>query len=386
MKVLRFMFVVLLGLFCCFFNACSNDSPLENIPEEPDKKEEPTEKETMEYRALVYANEEVVNGRYGGYDKFNQGLQGLFQNVTGFWNASKNKFKYNFRFVPTGLKLYPTAQYDEYMKVISTSLDSQYDFVVVFNLDASSNGGSCGNGGKGYSIIWITKTAKDQDVYGDIFHNGVYPTTWGVYNTMGHEFGHYRGATDIYQYNIPAANNPINGQAFEAPRCNMNGSGDWIWSDYSSAVFNYTAKWKRLPLDYPSQRFPESIEISVIGKDGVPVNGATVKLYGCRGGGENKDRVTNGSTGPDVYPVAFRTLTTNANGKVLIQEAEYLYQVRRSQEPNLPEKLPYEYWYNFLVEATDGNGMKAYQWMPDLEIQRDHLENGTKVYPMEIKY
>lgn len=369
--------LILASSVCVALCGCGSDEQEGTTPIGP----ETTELEVMEYRALVYANAEVVNERYGGARKFNQGLQGLFYNVTRFWNNSNNKFKYYFQFVPAGLKLYPTAEYDDYKKEAAGPLDSQYDFVVFFNLDARGNGASCGGGNHGQSIVWYEKTAKDQDDYGDIFNNGVYPTKWGVYNTLGHEFGHYRGATDIYQYGIPASNNPISREAFEEPKCNMNDSGEWKWSDYASAVFNYTAKSKRLPKDYMSQRFPESIEISIT-RNGLPVNGAIVKLYGCRGGG---DKGLN-NTSPDVYHIPFRTYTADANGKVMIQNAERLYQVDRNQESNLPEKLPWNYWFNFLVEVMDESGAKVYQWMPDLEIQRDHLENGTKVYLMEIKF
>lgn len=371
--------LILFAFLYCFLGSCSSGEYPENIlPDIPGE----NELEVVEYRVMVYANTEVVNERYGGSKKFNQGLQGLFYDVTRFWNNSTNKFKYYFRFVPAGLKLYSTAEYDECMKEVSGPLDLQYDFVLVFNLDAEKNGASCG-GGSGHAIVWYNKTAKDQDEYGDIFHNGVYPTTWGVYNTLGHEFGHTRGSTDIYQYGIPASNNPISGEAFVEPKCNMCNSGEWKWSDYASAVFNYTAKWKRFPDDFASQRFPESIEINVT-KSNLPVSGATVKLYGCRGGGEKG--LANGSTKPDVYEVPFRILTTDENGRILIQDAEHLYQVRMEQEPNLPTALPWNYWFNFLVEVIDESGNKVYQWMPDLEIQRDHLENGTKVYSLEIKF
>lgn len=380
---LLFVLVLLAGIY-----SCSDDENGGNIIPNPnppveDKPEPPkAEMDTMEYRALVYANEEVVNGRYGGVEEFEKNLHILFDNVNLFWNESENDFNYYFRFIPAELKLYPTAEYRETSDAVSKHLDEQYDFLVLFHLDAESNGAWCGGTSGGFSMVTLTKTAQDQDTYGGIFAS-LYPN-WGDYNTLGHEFGHYRGATDVYQYGIPATNNPVNGEAFSAPKCNMNDSGEWIWSDYASAVFNYTAKWKRLPPEYSANRFPSSIVMSIT-RDGVPMQGATIHLYGCRGNGEKG--LSNGSTAPDVYPVAFRTFTTDEEGQCVIENVERLYQVKRSEEPEglLPDKMPYEYWFNFLVEIITEDGEKYYDWMPDLDIHREHLENNTEQYQLNIQ-
>ncbi len=380
---MRNIFLLVILFWSISFYSCSNDTHYND----PDIKDDTYEQvDTMEYRALVYANMEVVNERYGGENEFNRGLKQLFNDITLFWNASKNKFKYYFKFKPTGLRLYPTADFDKTMSnEVHKSLDAQYDFVMVFNLDSDHNGAACG-GGNGFAVVTMHKTLEDQNVYGDIFHNGnVMTKEWGVYNTLGHEFGHFRGATDIYQYGIPAENNPINGEAFEEPKCNMCNSGEWIWSDYASAVFNYTAKWKRVPSNWGPDRFPSSIEIIVCQED-KPLKNAVVKFYGCRGGGEKTD-MPSGNTSPDVYKNPFREYTTNDNGKIIIDDVEHLYQVRVDTEPNLPESLPWNYWFNFLVETLHPtSGKKQYMWLPDLEIQRDHLENDTKVYNLKISF
>lgn len=380
-KILKYavLFIVLVLISCAKDDISGNNSG-------DDTGEAGLSFDTITYRALVYANEEVVNARYGGEDEFKKGLKQLFKDVTLFWNSSKNKFDYYFCFEAAGLKLYKTADFDNTMEnEINKSLDVKYDFTMVFNLDSDHNGAACG-GGSGFSVVTMHKTLEDQDVYGDIFHNGNVKTReWGVYNTLGHEFGHYRGATDIYQYGISAANNPVNGAVFEEPKCIMNNSGAWEWSDYASAVFNYTAKWLRLPSGYMSERFPKNMEI-LITENEVPLKGAEVNFYGCRGNGTKKDR-TDGVTSPDVYSVPFRTLKTDDNGKILITDVEHLYQVQRKNEPTLPESLPYEYWFNFLVIAKHPvSGKTSYIWLPDLEMQRDHLENGTETYKVLFEF
>lgn len=375
----------ILGSLLCAFTAGSSDDSDGKIEKKPD---DTTAMDTITYRALVYIDEPSLNLRYGGEKKFNQNLQTLFYNTTRFWNNSKNKFKYYFRFVPAGLKVYPHVDGQEYREASQEAggaLDpARYDYVVFFCLAAPSNTMSCGGSSDGHSVIWCTKTLETQERDGDIFNDGVYPTKLGTYSNLGHEAGHFRGATDLYQYPIQAKNNPINGETYHPGPCNM-GTGEWAWSDYASAVFNYTAKYKRLPSDWSERRFPQSIEITVKNKNGQPVKDATVKLYGCRGGGGEKG-LPSGDNGPDVYKEPFRTYSTNDNGKVLIDNAYRLYQVEKNKENNLPKVLPWDYWFNFLVEATDQNNKKAYVWMPDLEIQRQHLDEDTQVYHTEIIY
>jgi hypothetical protein len=375
----------ILGSLLCAFTACSSDDSDGKIEKKPD---DTTAMDTITYRALVYIDEPSLNLRYGGEKRFNQNLQTLFYNTTRFWNNSKNKFKYYFRFVPAGLKVYSHVDGQEYKEASQEAggpLDpARYDYVVFFCLAAPSNTMSCGGSSDGHSVIWCTKTLETQKRDGDIFNDGVYPTKLGTYSNLGHEAGHFRGATDLYQYPIKAKNNPINGETYHPGPCNM-GTGEWAWSDYASAVFNYTARYKRLPSDWSERRFPQSIEITVKNKDGQPVKDATVKLYGCRGGGGDKG-LPSGDNGPDVYKEPFRTYSTDNNGKVVINNAYRLYQVEKNKENNLPDVLPWDYWFNFLVEATDQNNNKAYVWMPDLEIQRQHLDEDTQVYHTEIIY
>ncbi len=375
------LFSLFVSFICLSLMSCKDASA--SIPEDDTTKDDGTEvMDTMEYRALVYVDEPSLNKRYGGEEKFMKDLKVMFENTTKFWNNSKNKFNYYFRFVPYGLYVYDYVEGQSDQAATDKAkepLDNQYDFVVFFNLASPDNVTSCG-GGDGHTTVWLKRTLETQEKDGDIFHDGVYPTKLGTYSNLGHEYGHYRGATDLYQYPISAKNNPINGEEFHPGPCNM-GTGEWEWSDYASAMFNYTAKWKRLPDGFHGLKLIEGIELTVK-KNGNPVPGSTVKLYGCRGGGGEKG-LPSGDNGPDVYKEPFRTFTTDSEGKVKISDVYHLYQVKTDGSEILPDPLPWNYWFNFLVEASYGNE-KAYIWMPDLEIQRQCMAENVTVYKADI--
>lgn len=376
------------GLSLCFsvVSLVSCDDASASIPEDDTPKDEVTEvMDTMEYRALVYIDEPSLNKRYGGEEKFMKDLKVMFEMTTKFWNESKNKFDYYFRFVPYGLYVYDYVEGQSDKAATDRALgplDNQYDYVLFFNLSSYENVTSCG-GGDGHTTVWYKRTLEAQS-NADIFNDWInHPNKLGSYSNIGHEYGHYRGASDLYQYTISVKNNPINGESYHPGPCNM-GTGEWVWSDYCSAMFNYTAKWKRLPGDFHGLKLIEGIELTVK-KDGKPIPGATVKFYGCRGGGGGDKGLPSGDNGPDVYKEPFRTLTTDSEGKVKISDVYRLYKPDRNdpQNKNLPNVLVYGYWFNFLVEASYG-GQKAYIWMPDLEIQRQCMAENVMVYRNDL--
>ena len=91
-----------------------------------------------------------------------------------------------------------------------------------------------------------------------------------------------RGATDLYQYMIAAEDNPVNHEKLTPPKCNM-GTGYRVWSDYCSALFNYTAKMRPLDKDLSDKVFPRKLVIKV-GKMGKPLSNCTVNFLwnSCR--------------------------------------------------------------------------------------------------------
>lgn len=110
------------------------------------------------------------------------------------------------------------------------------------------------------------------------------PTSGGVFGPYGadslvHEMGHARGAIDMYGLNVNGINNPVSGQGYTPEGGFMTYPyGASSWDDYSTRIINASAN-----MVYDDDRIVrQSIPVVQVyaTKNGVPVNGATVELYG----------------------------------------------------------------------------------------------------------
>lgn len=365
--------------------ACSSGS--DNLNPEPEmggnEGGNESEPETIEYRAQIWVDKTDLE-RYGGERVFKNNLKKMFRNTTRFWNESSNKFKYYFSFVPgEDLRIYDIqgnkANYDKYKNEAYGDLDiTKYDFVVFFALDVDKGKGglSCGGGGaSGQSVVnaYFERSTN-------IFTDAEYPNQ-GTYSNLGHEYGHVRGAQDLYQYKISAENNRISHEAYIPPACNM-GTGYRVWSDYCSALFNYTAHQKQLEKNLHKKTFPEKLVVSVM-KDGVPRQGVKINFYGTRAGGYWGD--------PDVYDAEgnspYLSKKTNNSGEIIVSNVYKMY-FPDEGGPKVPPKspkdeFPFSRWYCFLLEIIDGS-TKKYMWLSDLDMCLQYLETGNETYEVTI--
>lgn len=333
--------------------------------------------DTIEYRAQVWVDKTDLE-RYGGEVEFRRNLKKMFHNTNRFWNESPNKFKHYYRFAPTDeLYVYDIQgdkeRYNEFKDKAYGPLDTEkYDFVLFLALGAKNEGLSCGGGGKsGQSVVMCYTQEKH-----NIFTDALYPNQ-GTYSNLGHEYGHVRGATDLYQCIIAAEDNPVSHEKLYPAKCNM-GTGYRVWSDYCSALFNYTANMKQLDNNLKEKVYPHKLVIKAE-KKGKPCSNMMVNFYGTRAGGKYNRR--------DVYPKVYRTYQTNKAGKVEVMDLYKFYHPDLS-DPNVPPKkpqdlFPYSCWFSFLVEVTDGS-MKKYVWLPGYEVQRAYLETGNDVYEIKV--
>ncbi len=328
------------------------------------------QKDTITYRAQVWVDKTDME-RYGGEADFKRNLKKMFDNTNRFWNESKNKFNYYFKFIPVEeLYVYDIKgdkdKYEDFRRMAFGEMDTtKADFILFLALDAKNGGLSCGGGGKsGQSVVMCYTKANH-----NIFTDALYPNQ-GTYSNLGHEYGHVRGATDLYQYMIAAEDNPISHEKLFPGKCNM-GTGFGEWSDYCSALFNYTANMKQLDKNLGEMIFPKKVVIKVV-KYGKALENAEINLYGTRAGGKNNNR--------DVYPKPYITLKTNNRGIVELTDLYSLYHPHKDALNLPPEnQFPYSYWFSFLIESKYNNDRKYY-WLPDIELQKEYLTTGNETY------
>lgn len=114
--------------------------------------------------------------------------------------------------------------------------------------------------------------------------------SWSVTNNGGpfgshatdgliHEFGHSRGAVDLYALNVSAANNPINGQAYSAGTSIMHYPyGIRTWDKHSIALINKNTDRIVTSHTYITSIFPSAFKLRLT-KGGQPAGGATYSIH-----------------------------------------------------------------------------------------------------------
>lgn len=347
--------------------------------------EKPEVGSTITYRAQVWVEKEDME-KYGGERQFRQNLDKMFRNTTLFWNLSLHKFNYYFEWAvgegEDNLVVYEVdpankrkEEYNKYKSKAFGPLNTEkYDFVLFFALGCEKGEGglSCGGGGQNGQSVVMAYFEKDTD----IFLKG-WPEK-GPYSDLGHEYGHVRGAQDLYQYMILAENNPISHEAYPYPKCNM-GTGYQEWSDYCSAVFNNNAEHKQLTGDIQKTTYPKQLLVRV-NKGGKPLERATLNFWGTRA--SFRDVYNQPGNSP------FMERRTNANGEILIDDVYRMY-LPQANTPKLPPKspideFPFSRWYCFLVEVVMDNGQTKCVWLSDLDICTEYLNTGKDPYVFEI--
>lgn len=198
--------------------------------------------------------------------------------------------------------------------------------------------------------------------YHTIYHN--WP--WNYFNgpfgstaTDGvtHEFGHARGAIDIYALQVDAQNNPVNGTPFVAISSIMNYPyGNILWDEHSTNILNATGGSPIVGEQYITGAFPDTMRLKVTDAQGAVLPFASVT----------------------VYPVDWYSNTLSASPIITALTNNTGY-YRFSANPFGPANNGYPWhirYCNFLIKAFY-NGVASYQWMPLYDVQNQYFRNGA---------
>ncbi|SHE43987.1 hypothetical protein SAMN05444349_102125 [Bacteroides faecichinchillae] len=317
--------------------------------------------DTIEYRIFVAVDKAGVE-HWGGKEAYRAKLNTFFEQVNDFWNkAGDGRFNFYFRYVPDLQVVYDCSSrqlenvYNRSAGFPNHDVLLIIDSVLDFDDEEKSQGWYCGGAADDLTMVVCRSRSKTEheDLFNvDYFCRGV-----------AHEFGHYRGVTDLYADRIQAKKNVINQLQYEPDSCVMNNHyNTYKWSSYAVNIINYTAKSKRPRRDFSGlfkQMFPKNILVSVK-VNGKKKKGVKLNLYGAR------------AQFNDLIPTPYRTYEVNKKGEYLITGVPDLYD--NPAEPLHTDELPYNRWFSFLLEA-EYKGEKKYVWLPEYEVQQTFFEN-----------
>lgn len=369
-------FIIMIGFL---FSACS-DPGLELPGGEDPGNKPPVELDTLVFNVRVYVDRASVEGHLGASERtIKTKMDELFRKVTNYWNeSSKGKLKHKYRYSVADVFVYDGSSSDASFRseIYNGPINfDKYDVTVLF--DCLQDNGETGNGGAAHgggsdnrSVVTVIAGPNDKK---DIF-------TDNTYRTLVHELGHYRGVTDMYQYIIEKADNPVSNLQYLPPKCIMSNASDGEWSDYAAGCMNYVGGAKQIGKVFPdffNKLYPEKIEINVT-IAGEPKRGITVNFYGSRAGGSGHNR--------DIWPEIFVSKKTDTNGKCTLNNVKEYYVPNKNHDESMviPPDLPYGRLFGLLAEVINGN-QKKYIWMPEYEVQMPFFK-GEKTYTATVAF
>jgi len=184
---------------------------------------------------------------------------------------------------------------------------------------------------------------------------GPWPT-----DILVHEFGHSRGAFDIYLQWVPADSNAVNGEEYPLDSTIMGSTqAATIWDGHSISVINLMADSVITSAVYLRRFFPTTIGLRVAGSEAEPLVGAEVRLYPVE---VRRFRV-------ETTPML--TEYTDAGGEVVFADNPF---------DTTCDMCPFGIRNaNFLVEVSYG-GQTVYDWLPLTEVQSAYFANPDTVY------
>lgn len=128
------------------------------------------------------------------------------------------------------------------------------------------------------TIYWAVFPFRYRATDGSLRFSGYYSQADDIDYGLLHEMGHQLGLIDLYQLDLPGDLNQVSGLGYSGPACLMHGCSPFL-SRHSSLAMNH---WLNKAHGYFGQylyQMPDEVRLRILGFDGRPLAGATVKVY-----------------------------------------------------------------------------------------------------------
>lgn len=254
--------------------------------------------------------------------------------------------------------------------------NGQFDFhvskIYVFTSNVDQE---CAKGHWGYSFRMVYDAFPSHGggwmgEYHSIYHSWYVSHLGGPFggdatDGLTHEFGHSRGAVDLYALEVDGANNPVNGSAYKVttPSIMYYPYGVNVWDNHSISLINENKKTSAPSISYITKAFPPSFEGSVANNGGQPQAGVDVSFYPV-------DWYKRAVGAAPVF-----TVKTDAAGRFRLPSNPF--------DPGQPGH-PWDIRYcNFLVEAKRGTAT-VYEWLPLDQVQNAYFTNSTTPFVISL--
>lgn len=219
-----------------------------------------------------------------------------------------------------------------------------------------------------YKLVYDGFSTLNQDWFGpylSILHSWPVTNAGGLFGETAtdglvHEFGHSRGAIDLYGLEVDPYDNPLIALGFAAPTSIMTYPyGVHVWDEYSTHLINENADVVNPPISYVAASFPKSIGVSVLDVNGNAFPNAKINLYpvGWFQSAVSREPVLTGSTdSKGQFEFANNPFVPNSAGE------------------------PWDIRFpNFLVSVQVGP-ITNYGWLPLDVVQNSYFDHSAQPY------
>ncbi len=211
---------------------------------------------------------------------------------------------------------------------------------------------------------------------GDPRGSGYYVAAEDIDFGLLHEMGHQLGLIDLYQLDTPGSINHVSGLPYTAPECLMRSCAPFL-SEHSARAMTH---WLDKAHGYYGQymySMPDAVRMRFLGFGGVPLVGATVKMY---------QRIERPGVGVLIPNEIKWQGTTNAAGEVVLPNVPIDPQiVPPTFAGDTLEANPFGYLavvgpnavLHFKIEHPPVAGFSDYAWLDVTEVNNAYWSGQT---------